>query len=609
MAGIPEQTPRSVERPKIHFCTDGWINDPCAPGYDPRTKTYHLFYQCNPAGCTWGNMSWGHVVSKDMLIWSPASTSPILLPDQIYDSQGVFTGCWIPSTEDALDKTLRIAYSSVKHLPFHWSTPPYPRDAAGLAIATSFDGGITWKKSPRNPILAGEPPGLQVTGFRDPYVAQLPAISETLGTGATTSYGLISGGIQDLGPTTFLYEIDGNNVEKWKYLSPLVDVPARFQPSKKWCGNYGVNWECTNVVTLHADSESRNFLIIGAEGDVEKAHVKNFDRLVGVPSRTVRAQLWMSGDLTRTDDGARFRYDRGGYLDHGTYYAANSFLDPVSNRRIVYGWIPEEDIPLEAAKRKGWNGSLAIPREIFLLRIPNVEKALHSKLSDIYPFEIRIQPDGSTTIFTLGVRPIDEMARLREASSRVLKLEPAVMLPDTSGLAHRAICQTKSASWELEATISIHPGCETVGFHLRHNNDLSIRASVTFCTVTETITVDREASTPDTTINKCPDAGPFTLLMKRETNDNSELAMEKLQLRVFSDGDILEIFANDRFALATMVYSTSYSQDSSGITAFATGGMGSAVFERVTVWDGLDARNLPARVDSLSGQRDPSCPP
>lgn len=581
---------------------------PFALGYNPMVSLQQLTQTTgNPAGCEWGNMSWGHAVSRDMLTWSLATTSPILFPDQIYDSQGVFTGCWIPPT-DALGKTLRVAYSSVRHLPFHWSTPPYPRDSAGLAIATSRDGGITWQKSPQNPILSGEPVDLQVTGFRDPYVTQLPAISEALGTSVTTSYGLISGGIRDSGPTTFLYEIDDHNAESWKYLGPLVDVPARFQASKKWCGNYGVNWECTNIVTLHADAESRHFLIIGAEGDVEKAQVKNLDHPTGVLSRTVRAQLWMSGELIRTEDGVKFRYERGGHLDHGPYYAANSFLDPVSNRRIVYGWIPEEDITLEAAKRKGWNGSLAIPREIFLLRVPNVEKALGSNLSEIYPFESKVEPDGSTTIFTLGVRPIDEMTRLRDASSWVLNLEPAMMLPETDGLVHRTVFQTKSASWELEATISIQPGCETVGFHLRHNNDLSIRTSVSFCVVTETIIVDREASTTDTTINKFPDAGSFTLLIKRGANGDGELAMEKLRLRIFSDGDILEIFANDRFALATMVYSESYSQDNSGITAFATGGIGSALFESVTVWDGLDARKLPARAGSLPGQRDSSYP-
>lgn len=33
-------------RPILHFTADSWINDPCAPGYDPNTGVYHLFYQC-----------------------------------------------------------------------------------------------------------------------------------------------------------------------------------------------------------------------------------------------------------------------------------------------------------------------------------------------------------------------------------------------------------------------------------------------------------------------------------------------------------------------------------------------------------------------------------
>jgi beta-fructofuranosidase len=35
--------------PRFHLkAPRGWLNDPCAPGYDPATGTYHLFYQCPP---------------------------------------------------------------------------------------------------------------------------------------------------------------------------------------------------------------------------------------------------------------------------------------------------------------------------------------------------------------------------------------------------------------------------------------------------------------------------------------------------------------------------------------------------------------------------------
>ncbi|KAG7289942.1 hypothetical protein NEMBOFW57_006319 [Staphylotrichum longicolle] len=445
-----------------------------------------------------------------MLHWTQAEVSPALVPDQTYDREGVFTGCWIPPIDES-DNTLRVAYSSVQHLPFHWSTPPYPRDAAGLAIALSRDGGKTWAKSARNPVLAGEPAGVEVTGFRDPYVTELaliPCVDGKSRERGPVLYGLVSGGVQDCGPNVFLYKIRRDNAEEeWTYAGPLVDLPARFQPSKKWTGNYGVNWECANLIALQAGSEVRHFMIMGAEGDVEKDHVASFQRPDAAPSRTVRAQVWMSGRLitTPSGDGVRFQYEHGGYLDHGPYYAANSFTDPQSGRTVVYGWIPEEDLPLGAAVEKGWNGSLAVPREIFLLRIPRVVGTLRSALQDISPFELSPEPDGATTtVFTLGVRPIAELEQLREASHQ--HCATAVALPEPDSSTSRGICRTRSASWELEATVAIDAGCQEVGFHLRHNADLSVGATVTFSVAAETIVVDRHASNDDPAINKCPDA-------------------------------------------------------------------------------------------------------
>lgn len=338
-----------------------------------------LLHLGNTHGCEGGNMSWGHVTSTDLLMWTITGKQPALSPDKQYDREGVFTGCLVPPTSTA-GGPLTLFYSSIEQLPFHWSSSPYPCNAAGISMATSSDGGRTWKKSPSNPILQGEPAMLQVTGFRDPYVSEWRRL-DTLRGERTNRYALVSGGIQGLAPTTFLYARERDRLNDWEYLGPLVQAPARWQASRKWSGNFGVNWECVNFMTLMVGSTAKDFLIVGAEGDVEKYHVGDHKLHSNLPARTVRGQLWMSGKLQKTKGNAiRFSHHSSGYLNHGCYYAANSFVDPKSGRRIVHGWIPEEDCSLEEARRKGWNGCLANPRELFLLTIKGVTRALRSPL-------------------------------------------------------------------------------------------------------------------------------------------------------------------------------------------------------------------------------------
>ncbi|KAF3024419.1 hypothetical protein E8E15_001956 [Penicillium rubens] len=55
-------------RGQYHFSPqDNWMNDPSGLLY--HNEIYHLFFQYNPSGIQWGNLSWGHATSKDLTHW------------------------------------------------------------------------------------------------------------------------------------------------------------------------------------------------------------------------------------------------------------------------------------------------------------------------------------------------------------------------------------------------------------------------------------------------------------------------------------------------------------------------------------------------------------
>ncbi|WP_380166413.1 GH32 C-terminal domain-containing protein [Jannaschia sp. R86511] len=148
-------------RPAYHFSPKkNWLNDPNGLVY--YDGEYHLFFQYNPDGTTWGNMSWGHAVSKDLQTWDEMPVAIEGTPQERIFSGGVVVDHDNTSGLGTPGNTAMVAlYTS-------WYEDSSRHQAQ--SVAYSLDKGRTWTKHPGNPVLRAEPDGFDPLEFRDPKV-------------------------------------------------------------------------------------------------------------------------------------------------------------------------------------------------------------------------------------------------------------------------------------------------------------------------------------------------------------------------------------------------------------------------------------------------------
>ena len=140
-------------RPQFHFSPEkNWMNDPNGCVYFD--GEWHLFYQYNPHGDTWGHMSWGHAVSKDLVRWEHL---PVALREE--DGVMIFSGSAV------VDHQNTSGFGKDGKPPMVAIYTGHGLGKQTQCIAYSNDRGRTWTKYAGNPVIdIGSPE------FRDPKV-------------------------------------------------------------------------------------------------------------------------------------------------------------------------------------------------------------------------------------------------------------------------------------------------------------------------------------------------------------------------------------------------------------------------------------------------------
>ena len=117
---------------------------------------YHLFFQYNPSGDTWGNMSWGHAVSTDLVHWKQL---PVAISQDA--NEMVFSGSVV------FDQTNSSGLGTAANPPLVavYTSAYQSGGKQAQSLAYSVDGGTTWTKYSGNPVL-----DIGSQNFRDPKV-------------------------------------------------------------------------------------------------------------------------------------------------------------------------------------------------------------------------------------------------------------------------------------------------------------------------------------------------------------------------------------------------------------------------------------------------------
>jgi fructan beta-fructosidase len=292
-------------RPQIHFTpAKNWMNDPNGMVYVD--GVWHLFYQYNPQSNDWGNMSWGHATSTDLIHWQEQPVS--LTRDELGD---VFSGSAV------IDKDNTAGFGANAMVAIYTSASNVQQQS----IAYSTDGGKNFTRYNGNPVIRNNDDNL-----RDPKVFWHEASKQWI-------MALAKGWLRGV-------EFYGSaNLKTWNHLSTfVVDLPGR--PS--------LQWECPDLIQI-------------GEKWVLLVSVNPGGPILG------SGTMYFVGDFDGKEFKAD-ALDYPLWLDYGMDNYAGVTWSNTGSRKVMIGWMNNwqyaGNVPCSP-----WRSAMTLPRELKLTEL------------------------------------------------------------------------------------------------------------------------------------------------------------------------------------------------------------------------------------------------
>ena len=301
---------REKYRPAYHHTpVYGWMNDPNGMFY--KDGKWHLYYQWNPYGSKWQNMTWGHSSSDDLVHWTAEPTA--------IEPNGLGT---VFSGSAAVDRHGTAGFGENAVIVMYTSAG----ESQMQSLAHSNDNGTSFEIYPGNPVITLE------SEARDPNFFYNEATGE---------WNLVLAHALDHEVLFF----GSKDMKKWNLKSGFGKVGAQ----------EGV-WECPDIFPLEIDGKKKWVLLVNLNpggpfgGSGIQYFIGDFDGTTFTPD-------------TDTDGTVPTKW-----LDFGKdNYAVVSWSDAPDNRRTILGWMSNWQYAADVPTQQ-FRSANTLPREISLFR-------------------------------------------------------------------------------------------------------------------------------------------------------------------------------------------------------------------------------------------------